>query len=94
MPKFSRRTLLAGAAPIVAAPVLGKLALDGNADAASRTLQGHVHDHARSGHAAMIGEHAPAVGGRADLDALLYPPPALPLPAGTRARVHAPRDRP
>jgi FtsP/CotA-like multicopper oxidase with cupredoxin domain len=77
MPKLTRRRLLAGAAPIVAAPVLGKLALDGDADAADRTLQHHVHDHAAAGHAAMIGENAPAVGGAHDLDALLYPPPAL-----------------
>ena len=37
MAKFTRRRLLAGAAPIVAAPVLGKLAFDGDADAAQRT---------------------------------------------------------
>ena len=30
----------------------------------------------------MIGEHAPAVGGPNDLDALLYPPPALPHEPG------------
>ncbi len=34
------------------------------------------------GHAAMIGEGAPAVGGPHDLDALLYPPPALPYEPG------------
>jgi FtsP/CotA-like multicopper oxidase with cupredoxin domain len=34
------------------------------------------------GHAAMIGGHAPAVGGPADLDQLLYPPPALPYKPG------------
>ena len=34
------------------------------------------------GHAAMIGEGAPAVGGPHDLDALLYPPPALPPKPG------------
>src|ERR1700754_645194 len=82
MPKLTRRRLLYGAAPIVAAPVLGKLAFDGDADAASRTLQGHVHDHAALGHAAMIGEDAPAVGGPRDLEALLYPPPALPYEPG------------
>ena len=52
----------------MAAPMLGKLVLDGNADAASRTLQSHVHNHAVDGHAAMIGENAPAVGGPSDLD--------------------------
>ena len=82
MAKFTRRRLLAGAAPLVAVPVLGKLALDGDAEAAQRTLQGHVHGHAEMGHAAMIGGHAPAVGGPTDLDQLLYPPPALPYKPG------------
>ena len=63
-------------------PVLGKLAFDGDAEAAQRTLQGHVHGHAEMGHAAMIGGHAPAVGGPTDLDQLLYPPPALPYKPG------------
>jgi FtsP/CotA-like multicopper oxidase with cupredoxin domain len=82
VPKFTRRRLLAGAAPLVAAPVLGKLALEGNAATGDRQLQGHVHSHHASGHAAMIGEHAPAVGGPNDLDALLYPPPPLPHKPG------------
>jgi FtsP/CotA-like multicopper oxidase with cupredoxin domain len=64
----------------VAAPVLAKLALDGDAEAAQRSLHGH--NHADMGHAAMIGGHAPAVGGPRDLDALLYPPPALPHQPG------------
>jgi FtsP/CotA-like multicopper oxidase with cupredoxin domain len=51
----------------MAAPALSKLALDGSARASE-----HVH----IGHAAMVGEAAPAVGGPRDLDALLYPPPA------------------
>jgi FtsP/CotA-like multicopper oxidase with cupredoxin domain len=80
--KFTRKRLLYGAAPIVAAPVLGKLAFDREADAASRTLQTHVHDHAAEGHAAMIGENVPAVGGARDLDQLLYPPQALPYEEG------------
>jgi FtsP/CotA-like multicopper oxidase with cupredoxin domain len=82
MAKFTRRRLLAGAAPLVAAPMLGKLALDGSAEAAERQLQNHVHSHAASGHAAMIGAGAPAVGGPTDLDGLLYPPPALPHQPG------------
>ena len=82
MAKFTRRRLLAGAAPIVAAPVLGKLAFDGEATAAQRTLQGHIHGHADLGHAAMVGGDAPAVGGPNDLDELLYPPPALPYQPG------------
>ena len=63
MAKFTRRRLIAGAAPLVAAPVLGKLAFDGDAEAAQRTLQGHVHNHSDLGHAAMIGDSAPAPGG-------------------------------
>ncbi len=82
MPKLTRSRLLAGAAPLVAAPLVGKLALDGDATAADRRPQGHVHNHRSLGHAAMIGEHAPAVGGPNDLDALLYPPPALPHEPG------------
>jgi FtsP/CotA-like multicopper oxidase with cupredoxin domain len=39
-------------------------------------------EHAAMGHAAMIGEGAPAVGGPGDLDALLYPPAALPYSPG------------
>ena len=82
MAKFTRRRLLAGAAPIVAAPVLGKLAFDGDAEAAQRKLQGHVQGHTAMGHAAMIGGNAPAVGGPHDLDALLYPPAVLPHEPG------------
>jgi manganese oxidase len=67
--RLSRRKLLAGAAPLVAAPALARFALDSEAEAAE-------HDHAAMGHAAMVGEAAPAVGGPRDLDALLYPPPA------------------
>lgn len=84
MPKngLTRRQLLAGAAPIVAAvpmaglaaaPALGGRAPAGPADAA---------DHAAMGHAAMIGPEAPAPGGPRDLDALLEPPPALPHAPG------------
>ena len=66
--------------------------LGGEAEAA-----GHDHGAHRSttshegsaamGHAAMIGDGAPAVGGPNDLDALLYPPPALPHRPG-RVREH------
>ncbi len=82
MSKFTRGRLLAGAAPLVAAPILGKLALDGDAVAAGRQPQGHLHSHRSLGHAAMIGANVPAVGGPNDLDALLYPPPALPHEPG------------
>ncbi|MBA2385376.1 MAG: multicopper oxidase domain-containing protein [Actinobacteria bacterium] len=82
MPKFTRRRLIAGAAPIVAAPVLGKLALDASAEAATpRTTQGHQGSE-HMGHAAMIGGNAPAVGGPHDLHELLYPPEPLPYEPG------------
>jgi FtsP/CotA-like multicopper oxidase with cupredoxin domain len=72
MPKsrLSRRKLLAGAAPLVAAPALSKLAWDRTAGAAVETgHEGHMH-----AGAAMVGEDTPAAGGPHDLDALLYPP--------------------
>jgi hypothetical protein len=62
--------------------VLAKMALDGDAEAAQRATQGHVHNHPAMGHAAMIGGNAPAVGGPTDLDYLLYPPPRLPYQPG------------
>jgi manganese oxidase len=77
MPKLTRRGLIAGAAPLVAAGPLAKLALaDGQGH---EHLASHLgHRHADLGHAAMIGAQVPAVGGPHDLDALLKPPPALP----------------
>jgi FtsP/CotA-like multicopper oxidase with cupredoxin domain len=76
MPKsrLSRRKLLAGATPLVAAPTLAKLLLDGDASAAEHV--GHE-GHMLAG-AAMVGEGTPAPGGPHDLDDLLYPP--LPQP--------------
>ncbi len=71
MPKsrLSRRKLLAGAAPLVAAPALSKLAFAGEA------VQSGHEGHMLAG-AAMVGDETPAAGGPNDLDALLYPPPA------------------
>src|SRR5688572_20950116 len=89
MSKLTRRRLLCATAPLAAAAPLGvKLSLDGKAEAA-----GHDHGAHRSpanhdqrglmmGHAAMIGEGAPAVGGPNDLDDLLYPPAPLPYRPG------------
>src|SRR3954447_14723263 len=83
MPKtrLTRKALLAAAAPVVAAGPLAKFALADHSGAAPHLA--HV-DLARPemGHAAMVGEEAPAVGGPHDLDALLYPPPALPHSPG------------
>ncbi len=89
---FTRRKLLAAAAPFAAVPFVGKLAFDGKAEAGGLSHASHIHGdetahivggrgHAM-GHAAMIGPEAPAVGGPNDLDALLYPPRALPYERG------------
>jgi manganese oxidase len=80
---FSRRKLLAGAAPVVAAAPLAKLAWPSGAVAGEDQLAVHRgHEHAQAGHAAMIGPQVPAPGGPHDLDALLYPPPAQPHKPG------------
>jgi manganese oxidase len=80
---FSRRKLLAGAAPVVAAAPLAKLAWPAGADASGDHLAVHKgHDHVKAGHAAMIGDAVPAPGGPHALDALLYPPAALPHKPG------------
>jgi FtsP/CotA-like multicopper oxidase with cupredoxin domain len=78
---LTRRRLLVGSAPLVAAPVLGKLALDARADAAGERVAS-AHNHAGHSHAAMIGEAVPAVGGAGETDALLYPPPPRPYRRG------------
>jgi FtsP/CotA-like multicopper oxidase with cupredoxin domain len=74
-PRVTRRRLIAGAAPLVAAGPLAKLAL---ADGGSERVASHAgRDHADVGHAAMIGDAVPAPGGPADLAELLIPPPAV-----------------
>ena len=87
--RLTRRALLAAAAPVAAAPLVGKLAFGGTGAAAAghdhsahRSLTSAFAEHAVLGHAAMIGEGAPAPGGPNDLDALLYPPPPLPAQLG------------
>jgi FtsP/CotA-like multicopper oxidase with cupredoxin domain len=87
--RLTRRKLLAAAAPIAAVPLVGKLALDGQAEAGGHDHSSHSHTRVpashvtgRMGHAAMVGDQAPAVGGPHDLDALLYPPSALPYKRG------------
>jgi FtsP/CotA-like multicopper oxidase with cupredoxin domain len=78
MPKFrvTRRRLIAGAAPLVAAGPLARLALAGGEEREA-THARHAQEFPR-GHAAMIGSSVPAPGGPNDLDNLLLPPPALP----------------
>jgi manganese oxidase len=76
MAKLTRRTLLAGAAPLAVAPLAAtQLGHGGHASAADHLASHAGHQHAARGHAAMIGAQVPAVGGPHDLDALLYPPP-------------------
>jgi FtsP/CotA-like multicopper oxidase with cupredoxin domain len=83
MPKtrLTRGKLLAVAAPLAAVPLVGKAALGADGE---QPHAGHAPDRVPAnhldgplGHAAMVGDEAPAVGGPHDLDALLYPPPAL-----------------
>jgi manganese oxidase len=78
--RLTRRTLIAGAAPLVAAGPLAKLAF--GEDDRLATHLGHEHVESNLGHAAMIGPEVPAVGGARDLDALTYPPPAMPHEPG------------
>jgi FtsP/CotA-like multicopper oxidase with cupredoxin domain len=70
-----------GAAPTVAAIPLVKMALPGSAGAAGVAMH-EGHDAPALGHAAMIGDQVPAVGGPNDLDGLLYPPEPLPHEPG------------
>jgi FtsP/CotA-like multicopper oxidase with cupredoxin domain len=84
MPKhtITRKRLLAGAAPLVAAGPLAKLAMaqgEGHAEHFASHESAH---RAALGHAAMIGAQAPAVGGAHDLDKHLFPPEALPHQPG------------
>jgi manganese oxidase len=76
---LSRRQLIAGVAPVVAAAPFAGIALAGRREPEATHLG---MDHAAMGHAAMIGAEAPAPGGPNDLDALTYPPPALPHQPG------------
>ena len=75
--RFTRKGLIAGAAPLVAAGPLARLALADESGGHERLASHAGHHHSELGHAAMIGAQAPAVGGPHDLDDLLYPPPAL-----------------
>ena len=79
--KVTRRQLLAGTAPVLAAGPLCTLSasplLTSDREAAHAG-----HEHALVGHAAMIGADVPAPGGPRDLEALLLPPAALPHEPG------------
>jgi FtsP/CotA-like multicopper oxidase with cupredoxin domain len=77
---FTRRRLLVAAAPLVAAPLAEKLAF--GTRGAGAAPDEHAAHAALMGHAAMIGDGAPAVGGPHDLDGVLTPPPPLPYERG------------
>jgi FtsP/CotA-like multicopper oxidase with cupredoxin domain len=81
MAKFTRKQIVAGGLPLVAAAPLAKLAWPNSAH--GERLASHMgHDHPRLGHAAMIGADVPAPGGPHDQDYALFPPPALPHQPG------------
>ena len=79
--KFTRRRLVAGAAPIVTIGPLCSLA-SSPLLASNREATHLGHEHAAGGHAAMIGDAVPAPGGPHDLDELLFPAQALPHEPG------------
>jgi manganese oxidase len=75
---FTRRQLIAGAAPVLASAPFAGIALAGG-----RSSQNPAHAHALPvTYHPMVGEEVPAPGGPHDLDALTYPPPALPHEPG------------
>jgi FtsP/CotA-like multicopper oxidase with cupredoxin domain len=74
--RVTRRQLLAGAAPVVAAVPLARYGLPGSEK--GDPLAVHRGQTGPVGHAAMIGSQVPAPGGPHDLDELLRPPPPLP----------------
>jgi FtsP/CotA-like multicopper oxidase with cupredoxin domain len=89
----TRRQLLIGAAPLVAAAPIAKLATSGSGHASPAEHARHAemhrgHEHMRQGHAAMIGSQVPAPGGPHDIDHLLHPPAALPHQPG-RVRAYS-----
>ena len=92
MPKLSRRKLLALGVPLAAAPLAGRLAFgSAAADASDHRMRSpalHEHGMPAAGHAAMIGEQAPAVGEPGDLDDLLYPPRPIPYQPGRVREYH------
>jgi manganese oxidase len=79
MAKLTRRRLLAAVPPVVVAASGARVALGDDGTREATHMHGH---HSLVGHAAMVGESAPAPGGPHDLDGLLEPPPALPHQPG------------
>src|SRR5918998_3598276 len=82
MAKFTRKQLVAGTLPVVAAAPLARLAWPNAAQGGESLAVHEGHDHAKLGHAAMFGDEVPAPGGPNALDALLLPPKPLPHQPG------------
>jgi FtsP/CotA-like multicopper oxidase with cupredoxin domain len=78
---LTRKQVLAGTLPIVAAAPLAKLAWPSVAHG-ERSAAHLGPDQPHAGHAAMIGPGVPAPGGPRDQDAVTIPPPALPYEPG------------
>src|SRR6478609_6075467 len=84
---LTRKQVLAGSIPLVAAAPLAKLAWPSTAQGESSAT--HLgHEHTNLGHAAMIGPEAPAPGGPHAQDGALLPPPALPHQPGRVREYH------
>jgi FtsP/CotA-like multicopper oxidase with cupredoxin domain len=78
---ITRKQLVVGTAiPLAAAPLIRAGGALGGETEHLATHEGHAHP--RAGHAAMIGDEAPAPDRNPALDALLKPPPALPHERG------------
>jgi len=84
---LTRKQILAGSLPLVAAAPLAKLAWPSSAR--GEQVASHLgHEHPALGHAAMIGAEVPAPGGPHVQDYALYPPRALPYQPGRVRRYH------
>jgi FtsP/CotA-like multicopper oxidase with cupredoxin domain len=79
--RLTRRQVVIGAAPILAAGPLAQFAV-GHGRAGHAGDQGHGEREPMPTHAAMVGDEVPAPGAPNALDALTYPPPALPHSPG------------
>jgi FtsP/CotA-like multicopper oxidase with cupredoxin domain len=79
---FTRKQVLAGSLPFVAAAPLAKLAWPSAAQGSDRSATHMGQNHAQMGHAAMIGAEVPAPGGPHAQDAALLPPKPLPHEPG------------
>jgi len=85
---LTRKQVLAGSLPFVAAAPLAKLAWPTAAHGSERSAMHLGHEHTHLGHAAMIGAEAPAPGGPHAQDDALYPPKPLPHHPGRVREYH------